>query len=180
VSPYHYNLIDLLSDLPHGPESWSHDVDRLVQTSSNLAIVRSTGAEILAILSFRSMSDEDRDGFVAEVEGLVHEYRDKFGVEVNLGDGYPAWTPNHSSPLLSLAKETYRKLTGQEPILEAIHAGLEPGLLGQKYEGLDSISFGPLILGAHEPEEALSIASTQDFYKYLLALLERFSRPIPA
>jgi len=95
------------------------------------------------------------------------------GFEVKQGDGYPGWKPNVTSPLLGLAKEVHAELFDKEPEVKAIHAGLECGIIGEKYPGMDTISFGPTIRNAHSPDECVSISSVKNFWTYLTAFLPR-------
>jgi dipeptidase D len=87
-------------------------------------------------------------------------------------DGYPGWTPNPDSDVLKVTVKSYEKLFGVKPIVRSIHAGLECGLFLQKYPGLDMVSFGPTIRGAHSPNERLNIETTQKFWKHLVEVLE--------
>ncbi|MPN00375.1 Cytosol non-specific dipeptidase [bioreactor metagenome] len=94
------------------------------------------------------------------------------GAIVETTDGYPAWEPRTHSPLLELSKEVYRNKFKAEPIIETIHAGLECGLIGDKYDGMDMISIGPNLRDVHSPEERLSIQSTKNVWDFLLELLK--------
>ena len=94
------------------------------------------------------------------------------GASVVQNGDYPGWQPNMDSQLLKVSKEVYYELNSSEPKIKAIHAGLETGLLGAKYPGLDMISFGPTIEGAHSPDERVSISSVQKFWKFLLEILK--------
>ena len=92
--------------------------------------------------------------------------------EVKSSDGYPGWTPNPKSPILEITKAAYRELFGKEPVVRAIHAGLECGLFLEKYPHLDMISFGPTIRNAHSPSEQLNIPSVKHFSDLLIKVLE--------
>jgi dipeptidase D len=87
-------------------------------------------------------------------------------------NSYPGWQPNTSSPLLKKSKEVYRTLFSKDPVVEVIHAGLECGVIGSKYEGMDMISFGPTIEHAHSPDERVHVPSVGTTWKFLTALLE--------
>jgi dipeptidase D len=89
---------------------------------------------------------------------------------------YHGWTPNLKSKLLLQAKKTFKKLTGKEPTAKAIHAGLECGLFGEKFGGLDMISIGPTIKNAHSPDESVSISSVERTYKFLKELLKDIAK----
>ena len=88
-------------------------------------------------------------------------------------EGYPGWTPDPSSELLKIVRETYEELFGTEPKVRAIHAGLECGLFLQKYPQLEMVSFGPTLRGVHSPDERLEIASVEKFWKLLVGTVER-------
>ncbi|MDZ7261626.1 MAG: M20/M25/M40 family metallo-hydrolase, partial [candidate division KSB1 bacterium] len=92
--------------------------------------------------------------------------------EINQPASYPGWTPNLDSPLLTLAKETYTRLFGKEPRVVAIHAGLECGIIGEKFPGMDMISIGPQLENPHSPSERVHIGSVERFWQLLVALLE--------
>jgi dipeptidase D len=95
------------------------------------------------------------------------------GAGVDHSDGYPGWTPNPNSEILNLTTGVYTGLFGEEPLVRAIHAGLECGLILEKYPELDMLSFGPTIKGAHTPGERIHIESTEKFWKLLLEVLGR-------
>ena len=94
------------------------------------------------------------------------------GASLEAPSGYPGWKPNLASPILKLAQQTYTKMTGKTPAVRAVHAGLECGIIGEKYPGMDMVSFGPTMTGVHSPDEKLEIASVPRFYDYLLAILK--------
>ena len=95
------------------------------------------------------------------------------GAEVEHTDGYPAWTPNPDSEIVKISRKAYIDLFGKEPKVLAIHAGLECGLIGEKYPGMDMISFGPTIKGAHSPDEGIEIKTAQMFWDHLVEILKR-------
>jgi len=94
------------------------------------------------------------------------------GATVAHSDGYPGWTPNPDSAVAKIASQSYKKLFGNEPLVKSIHAGLECGLFLEKYPELDMVSFGPTIRGAHSPDERISIATVEKFWKLLVDVLE--------
>jgi dipeptidase D len=87
-------------------------------------------------------------------------------------EGYPGWAPNTNSEILQITRNSYKKLFGVDPVVRAIHAGLECGLFLEKYPYLDMISFGPTIKGAHSPDERINIETTEKFWKLLLDVLK--------
>ena len=94
------------------------------------------------------------------------------GAEVETGDGYPGWKPNPNSELLKITVEAYKKLFGKEPLVRAIHAGLECGLFSEKYPGLDMVSFGPTLRGVHSPDERLEIKTVQMVWDHLVEIIK--------
>ncbi len=160
---------DLLAALPHGVLGMSHDVPGLVETSTNLASIRSRNDSITILTSQRSsrMSMIDRStGQIASIFALAG------GTSVQK-DGYPSWTPDPSSALLADARAVYRDLTGKTPEVGAFHAGLECGVIGYKIDGIDMISIGPDMEGVHTPDERINVASAERTYAFLLELIKR-------
>jgi len=161
-------LNDLLLALPHGVEAYSGTVPGLVQTSCNLAIVRTTDSMASITMSVRSSIDASRD---ALVERICSIGRLAGCTEVS-GEGYPGWPPNPDSPLLARAVEACRASYGDEPSVLAIHAGLECGLIGRRVGGMDMISMGPDIRDVHIPGERVRVESVASFMKMLTMLLK--------
>jgi len=157
-------IIDLLLDCPHGVLAWSKDMDDLVETSTNLAIVRFIGSNIVEIVTTQRSSVESGK---QQAAGMVEGCMKMAGATVTHSEGYPGWKPDINSEILRITRQSYHKLFGREPLVRAIHAGLECGLLYEKFPGIDMISFGPTIRGAHTPEERIDIASTVLFYDLL-------------
>ena len=146
----------------------SHVVKGLVETSTNLATVHTDEEKVQILTSQRSSIATSIIDSSDKVKALGE--LGKFDVVQN--DGYPAWQPNPDSKLLHICKEIYTKTFGKEPEVTAIHAGLECGIIGEKYDGMDMISFGPDILGAHSPDEKIRIESVQHVWNYLLDILK--------
>ena len=161
-------LIHLLYGLPHGVMAMSHAVSGVVETSTNLASVK-TGDRTVEIVTSQRSSVVTAGKDISDRIGALGELG---GYEVEQQDSYPAWQPNPDSPLLALAKATYKEITGKEAEVKVVHAGLECGILGEKYPGLDMISFGPTIQGAHSPDERVHIPSVENTWHFLLALLK--------
>ncbi|MDA3818486.1 MAG: aminoacyl-histidine dipeptidase [Prolixibacteraceae bacterium] len=164
------NLLDALFICPHGIHTMSFRMPDMVETSTNLASVKFEGDNnsILVTTSQRS----DRESGKKEISSVVEAVFEKSGAGVRHSDGYPGWTPNPESPVLKTTVEAYKKLFNQEPIVRSVHAGLECGLFLKKYPGLDMVSFGPTILGAHSPDERISIETVQKFWKHLVEVLK--------
>lgn len=163
-----HRLLGALSIVPHGVLGWSKDIPDLVETSSNLATIRLTGDNMVHVVTTqRSSSDEAKHYAAMKAETSF----DLAGAKVTHSDGYPGWKPNMNSAILRLMIESYRKLFGKVPQVKAIHAGLECGLILEKYKGIDMISFGPTIRGAHTPEERIEIETVQMFWDLLIDVL---------
>lgn len=163
-----HKLLNALSIVPHGVLAWSKDMPDLVETSSNLATIRFAENNTIHIVTTqRSSSDEAKHYAAMKAEASF----DLAGARVTHSDGYPGWKPNMNSAILRLMIDSYRKLFGKVPLVKAIHAGLECGLILEKYKGIDMISFGPTIRGAHTPEERIEIETVQMFWDLLVDVL---------
>jgi dipeptidase D len=161
-------LVAVLLAVPHGVVQMSSDLEGLVETSTNLATVTSDAATVRIGTSQRS-SVESAKTYIAASVGSVLQLS---GAKVEKSDGYPGWKPYMESPLLHTCREVFTQVYGHEPEIKAIHAGLECGILGGKYPGLDMISFGPTITGAHSPDEQVHIPAVEKFYELLKAVLK--------
>ncbi|MCD7930585.1 MAG: aminoacyl-histidine dipeptidase [Tannerellaceae bacterium] len=162
-------LIDALQACPHGVIGMSHDIEGLVETSTNLASVKMKDENKVVVGTSQRSSIESRKEEIANQVGAVFELA---GAEVAYGDGYPGWAPNPDSKILKVAQETYRKLFNKEAKIMAIHAGLECGLFLEKYPYLDMISFGPTMRDVHSPNERLLIPTVDLWWQHLLELLK--------
>jgi dipeptidase D len=163
-----YILVNLIRALPHGVKKMSYDIPGLVQTSTNLAKLSMEDDEAKITLSSRS-------SVMVELQYLrdqIHAIVNLCGGTVEEGEPYPGWKPNLNSKILKLAKELYKKKYGRDPAVEAIHAGLECGIIGEKYEGMDMISIGPTVRYPHSPEEQVQISSVEKFYDFIIDILE--------
>jgi dipeptidase D len=164
-------LIQLLLALPHGVLAMSPDIPGLVETSSNLAVVKEQDGKIRVVTSSRSSVAPSLAYVLAQVRAAAA----LAGASVTLKDGYPGWKPNLDSKALAAVREVYRKQWSKDPHVTAIHAGLECGLLGEKIPGLDMVSFGPQIEGAHSPDERVNVVSVARFWAALTEVLDRLS-----
>jgi len=162
-------LINTLYACPHGVMAMSQDIPNFVETSTNLASVKFEEKEIVITTSQRSSVESEKDDVTNKVVSVFN----LAGARSETSDGYPGWTPNPDSEIMELTKSTYKKLFNVEPKVLAIHAGLECGLIGDKYPGMDMISFGPTLRGVHSPDEKLEIASVEKFWKLILEVLKK-------
>ena len=159
----------LLCTIPDGVRSMSKDLDNLVQTSSNLGIVRLERGSFEALSLLRSSDPEEREEVIKLYEQIVQH--DKGSLSIT-GE-YPAWVYRKASPLRDLAVEVYREQTGKEAVIEATHAGLEGGIFDEAIEDLDAINIGPDLSGIHSPKETVDIASVEKCYAFLCRMLEK-------
>ncbi|MEW5764710.1 MAG: aminoacyl-histidine dipeptidase [Acidobacteriota bacterium] len=168
TAPSQRKVLNLLASVPHGLISYSRQIHGLVETSTNFAIVETRPAAMDVITSQRSSVESQRD-WAAWWVGSVGRLA---GAKVRHSNGYPGWEPNMDSPILAQARKTYKRLFREDPKVKAIHAGLECGIIGGKYPGMDMVSLGPTIRNAHSPDEEVHVASVARTYKYLLELLK--------
>lgn len=161
-------VIALLCAAPNGVIKWSKDIPGQVQTSLNLGVLELDEALRLTFC-VRSSVEEEKRALLKRLSELA----DFHGAEASVSGVYPAWEYRKDSPLREMMTDAYRSLTGKEPKIESIHAGLECGVLGQKLPGLDSVSFGPDIHDIHTSRERLNIASVQRTYALLCEVLKR-------
>ncbi|NWJ50058.1 MAG: aminoacyl-histidine dipeptidase [Bacteroidetes bacterium] len=164
-----FKLVNALSACPHGVIAMSYEIDNFVETSTNLASVKKKDYYFEITTSQRSSVESAKKNIASMVEATFL----LAGATVHHSDGYPGWSPNAESPILKLADSIYKELFGIDPLVLAIHAGLECGLIGEKYPEMDMISFGPTMKGAHSPDERLSISSVLKFWDFTLEILRR-------
>ena len=150
------------------PIRMSDEFEGVVETSNNLAIVKSYEKHIEIICLTRSLVNSARDHACRSVAGLFK----LIGAETSIEGAYPGWKPNPNSAILKTMINEYESLFGKKPEVKVIHAGLECGLLGEPYPEMDMISFGPTIRGAHSPDERCDIPSVQKFWDFLLFSLK--------
>ncbi len=161
-------MLKSLLAVHNGVFAMSQDMPGLVETSSNLASIRNIDGRIVVTTSQRSSVASARQ-HISEVVRAAFELG---GATCETGEGYPGWKMNPNSQLLKAARESYVRLFGKEPIVKAIHAGLECGLFSEKYPHLDMISVGPTLRGVHSPDERLHIPSVQLVWDHLLDILK--------
>lgn len=146
----------------------SQDIDSLVETSTNLASIKIENHAIVIETSQRS----SLKSAVNNVKNTVSAVFELAGAKVVSGDAYPGWALNPKSEILQIAKESYERIFHKEPVIRAIHAGLECGLFSEKYPNLDMISFGPTLRGVHSPDERLLIPTVDMVWRHLKDVLE--------
>lgn len=161
-------LFSVLNCCPHGVMAWSKEMNDLVETSTNLASVNFIeGNKIKIVTSQRSSVESSKH----KVAGIVGSCINAAGGKVEQTGGYPGWEPNLRSEILKITRDSYFRLFKREPAVKAIHAGLECGLFYEKFKGIDMVSFGPTIKGAHTPDEKIEIATVGMFWDLLLDVI---------
>jgi dipeptidase D len=161
-------LLRLLLTLPHGVVSMHPEIDGLVETSSNLAVVRCENSRAQVVCSSRSSVASA----LAAVRLTIKAAAELAGARIIQEGGYPGWEPNLDSALLKKIRDVYSRVFGKEAEIKAVHAGLECGIIGEKYPGMDMVSFGPTIEHPHSPEERVHIGSVERFWTFLTAALQ--------
>ena len=154
--------------MPHGIIRWSPDIKGLVQTSTNFAVIETRENDIQILTSQRSSVESEKYNLANQIQSVI----ELGGGSVEFGDGYPSWEPNMDSSIMLIAKDLHTKRFGFEPTIEAIHAGLECGLIGAKYPNMDMLSFGPTIKEPHTPDEKVQISTVKNCWELLVDIIE--------
>ncbi len=160
-------VIALLNSAPNGVQSWSEDIQGLVQTSLNLGVV-SMSDELTLTFAVRSSVNQEKRELLAKLKELAEFHGGSYS---EMGD-YPAWEYRKDSPLRDTMVRIFKEKFGKDPEVVAIHAGLECGMLSEKLPGLDCVSIGPDMLDIHTSREKLDIASTARTWEFLLEILK--------
>lgn len=167
------SLIYSLYCAPHGVLAMSNDVKGLVETSTNLASIKMLKGNVIRIGTSQRSAINSCRRYAAEMVEACFELA---GASVIHESEYPGWKPNVNSDILEASVAAYKRLFGVEPVVRAIHAGLECGLFLDKFPGLDMISFGPTLRGVHAPGERLDLASLDKFRMLLEEILVSFKK----
>ena len=162
--------INLLLALPHGVRGMSPAFANLVETSNNLATVELSGDSLQVLTSQRSLIRSKLDEITAAIQSTAA----LAGADTRCDGEYPPWSPNMQSVLLERCQGVYKKVFNQEALVKSIHAGLECAIIGDKYEGMDMISFGPDLRDPHSPNEGLYIPSLDKIWRFMVALLASY------
>jgi dipeptidase D len=166
-------LVDAVALVPTGPLALSPDFDDLVETSTSLGEAITSGDR----LTLHSLSRSSNDAALPEVIGALDAAARLAGGELEVKHNYGGWRPNLESPALAALRSSYERLFGEEPIVTAVHAGLETAVIGTKVHGLDMISFGPQIEAPHSPDERVSIPTVERFWRLMVAFVDELSEP---
>ncbi|MBR4773087.1 MAG: M20/M25/M40 family metallo-hydrolase, partial [Bacteroidales bacterium] len=169
-------LVNVLYACAHGVLAMSREIENFVETSTNLASIKmvASGRQPVAgtIHIATSQRSSTESAKLAAAQKIEATFR-LIGARVSHSDGYPGWTPNPDSRVLKVGVEVYKKMYGREPIVRAIHAGLECGLIGEKYPQMDMISYGPTLRGVHSPDERIEIKTVEMFWNQTLEILKK-------
>ena len=162
-------LLNAIYACPHGVIAWSQDIENFVETSTNLASVKFREDDILITTSQRSSVESAKE----DISAMVASTFRLAGARTTHTDGYPGWTPNPRSEIVDITAKVYEDLFNTTPDVLAIHAGLECGLIGDKYPDMDMVSYGPTIKGAHSPDERINIETVRKFWEMTVEILRR-------
>ncbi|MCO6504153.1 MAG: aminoacyl-histidine dipeptidase [Snodgrassella sp.] len=159
--------LDLLLSVPNGVLRMSDAFAGIVETSSNIGVVKTSSEGLMIHCLMRSLKETPKDELSLRLAALAR----LAGADLSLMADYPSWTPNPDSALLQLTSRVFSQHYGQQPPLQIIHAGLECGILSGKAPKLDMVSFGPTIRAAHSPKERVEVATVAECWEILLDLL---------
>lgn len=165
-------LLKALYAAHNGVYRMSPAIADLVETSNNIAKVTVEDGEIKIECLTRSSVESSK----MDMANALKATFELMACDVSFSGAYPGWAPNMESPILKVLDSLYEELHGEKANVAACHAGLECGILGQNYPGMDMISFGPTIKGAHSPDERASISSTQKFWKFVIEILKKIPK----
>lgn len=163
-----YYLINSVNACPDGVIRMSDDMPGMVETSVNMAIIKSANGVVNLQFLLRSSVESAKEYLAGRLESLFV----LVGATVEFTGGYPGWKPNMESPILKVMQRVYNNMFGKVPEVKGVHAGLECGLLGAVYPNLDMISFGPTIRFAHSPDEKVNIESVEKYWDFLVETLK--------
>jgi dipeptidase D len=166
---FQYNLLRTVSACPNGIYRMSPAINGLVQTSNNLARVLVKDGEFTILCLTRSSVDSEK----MDLAKTICYNFELAGATPSFGGSYPGWAPKPDAPIVKLMNDLYKEMFKADAHVNAVHAGLECGILGTNYPDMQMISFGPNIRGAHSPDEKVQISSVQKYWPYLLETLKR-------
>ncbi|NOQ27279.1 MAG: beta-Ala-His dipeptidase [Bacteroidales bacterium] len=168
----HNNLIKGIYGVPNGVIRMSDAMEGLIETSTNLAIVKKQDGFIELATLQRSSVESAKD----DLANMIRSVLELAGAEVVHEGAYPGWNPNINSPILKTMQDVYNNKWGKVPEIKAIHAGLECGIIMENYPNLDTISFGPTIRFPHSPDEKVNIKTVGMFYDFLIETLKNIPK----
>ena len=161
-------ILEALRNQKHGTLAWSPLIPGLVETSNNIGVLQTEGDRVSLVMMARS----SKSGALEAFQERCERYLEASGAEIEYLYAFPGWEARVDTQLLSTAEASYHTLFGEKPKREAIHAGLECGILGDRIPGLEMIAFGPDIFDAHTPNESLVIDTVEPFWRFVVRLVE--------
>lgn len=168
-SDFQYKFLRSVYSCPNGIYRMTPDIEGLVQTSNNIAKVWVKDGSFSVQCLTRSSVDSEK----SDLANAITSAFELSGASIVFGGEYPGWQPKPDAPIVKLMSSLYKEMFGHEAHVDAVHAGLECGIIGGNYPDMQMISFGPNIFGAHSPDEKVQISSVQKFWKFLLETLKR-------
>jgi len=160
-------ILRALNACPNGVQRMSDDIEGIVETSLNLGVIHTRGNKFNAMVLIRSLHDDGR----LETQRTVQSVFELAGAEVAFSGAYPGWKPNTDSAIMQTVRDTYQDIFGKIPAVMVIHAGLECGLFKTAYPDMDMVSIGPTINFPHSPDEKIEIATVEQYWQLLVAVL---------
>jgi dipeptidase D len=161
-------LFKAVYGIPNGVIRMSAEMEGIVETSSNLAIIKSEEGFIELRCLLRSSVDSSKEDLGIAIQSVL----ELAGAKVTHDGAYPGWKPDVSSAIVQTMKKVYKNKFGKNAEVKVIHAGLECSIIGDVYKGLDMVSFGPTIKFPHSPDEKVHIHSVENFWEYLIETLK--------
>ena len=161
------DLINAITACPNGMMRYIQDMPDVVETSTNLSIVKSDGEQIYVATLTRSSVESRKE----ELASMIESVFTMAGAKVEFSGSYPGWQPNLQSRILNTMSQVYQDMYGVTPKIMTVHAGLECGILGRNYPEMDMISFGPTMRFPHSPDEKVNIPTVAKFWDFLVATL---------
>lgn len=162
------NMIKAVAACPNEVARMSLDMPGMVETSNNLAIVKSENGKINICCLLRSSIDSSKMDLAEQIRSVI----ELAGGEISFSGAYSGWKPNMDSEILSTMQTVYQKMYGIKPAIMAIHAGLECGILGATYPNWDMVSCGPTLCSPHSPDERVLVSSVEKFWNFIVKVLE--------
>lgn len=162
------NIINALQTQPHGVVAMSNTMPQMVETSTNLASIKQTLSQTIITTSQRSSIETAKQNIALTVKTLFQ----LTNANTKQSDGYPGWKPNPTAKLTNQCEKVYKEIFSKTPKIKAVHAGLECGLILEKYPQMQAVSIGPTLKGVHSPSEKLDTSTVEQLWKYIIILLK--------
>ena len=166
---FQQNFLAAVYACPNGIYRMTPGIEGLVQTSNNIAKIEAAEGKFTVQCLTRSSVDSEKTDLATAIQNSFNACQAK----VSFSGEYPGWEPKPDDPVIKMMSDLYQKMFKSAARVDAIHAGIECGIIGGNYPGMQMISFGPNIYGAHSPDERVQISSVQKFWKYLLEILKQ-------